>query len=430
MKFFSLKNKILLTVILVIFVMGSIAVAFVYVFTKNEMVEIEKNNLESITAEQTQEIEQVLIAGQDLVATIAKRTEIISYLKEQGVASRPDISNILNGYNINDQYSAIYIMNSDGLTLNSTDTSFIGKNYSFRDYFKDAMQGYTGLDVAIGVTSKKFGYYFSQPVIFNDQIIGVVVAKMKPERIVQAAIENSPLRNNANIFFIDEFGVILHSNIAQFELQSFGKLEPIVREKIQEKNRYPGIDILPLFYPELQNEVNKGYQQRSFEFYNTVEKQTAIYVFAKVDHSQFSIIIERSMDDLINKAAKSALIVSLFVMLAALLAMVIIAFLLNRFLLPLNKITEAFKDMEKGNIKVRIDITSNDELGNLARGFNSMSDKLNILYKDLDKKVKEKTEKLDEKISDLERLNKALIGREKKMIEMKQSCKPNNKNKK
>lgn len=77
---------------------------------------------------------------------------------------------------------AIYLMDADGLTLAASNyqeaINYVGKNYSFRPYFKQAMAGETSDFFAIGATTGKPGYFISQPV-FNQQnnVIGVITAK-------------------------------------------------------------------------------------------------------------------------------------------------------------------------------------------------------------------------------------------------------------
>ena len=82
-----------------------------------------------------------------------------------------------------------YIMDKNGTTVTSsnrnTPKSFIGKNYSFRPYFKKAIEGEPYIYLALGVTSKKRGIYFSYPVMKDNKILGVVVIKFSVARLEQ-----------------------------------------------------------------------------------------------------------------------------------------------------------------------------------------------------------------------------------------------------
>ncbi len=58
----------------------------------------------------------------------------------------------------------VYVLDSKGNCIFSTDSRFLGKNYGFRPYFKDAAAYGRGTYVAQGVTSKKVGLYLSRKV--------------------------------------------------------------------------------------------------------------------------------------------------------------------------------------------------------------------------------------------------------------------------
>lgn len=76
-----------------------------------------------------------------------------------------------------------YLMDADGNTVASSNRresdSFIGKNYAFRPYSRQALQGVPAVYMGLGVTSKKEGVYFSHSVCTesSDHPIGVVAVK-------------------------------------------------------------------------------------------------------------------------------------------------------------------------------------------------------------------------------------------------------------
>ena len=76
-----------------------------------------------------------------------------------------------------------YLMGHTGRTIASSNRndpdSFVGKNYSFRPYFQQALQGSPSIYMALGVTSKKRGVYYSHPVYGTEKDFpeGVVVIK-------------------------------------------------------------------------------------------------------------------------------------------------------------------------------------------------------------------------------------------------------------
>jgi two-component system sensor histidine kinase/response regulator len=108
-------------------------------------------------------------------------------------SDNPEIDKILNHIKTTYDASLVYVMNSSGTVICCTKygdgQSLIGNNYSFRPYFKRAIEGEDVVYPALGVTTNKRGLYFSSPVIMTDEsddtdiVIGVMVVKMGLEGI-------------------------------------------------------------------------------------------------------------------------------------------------------------------------------------------------------------------------------------------------------
>ncbi|MDY6792813.1 MAG: PAS domain S-box protein [Thermodesulfobacteriota bacterium] len=107
-----------------------------------------------------------------------------------------------------------YLMNSNGLTIASSNRhdpdSFVGKNFAFRPYFKQAIQGKPAIYLALGVTSGKRGAYYSHPIYENTQSepLGIVVIKASIE-LIEKEIETP---YNEIVLVTDPHGVIFISN--------------------------------------------------------------------------------------------------------------------------------------------------------------------------------------------------------------------------
>ncbi|PAV26485.1 histidine kinase [Tamilnaduibacter salinus] len=85
--------------------------------------------------------------------------------------------------------SAVYLMDRTGRTIAANNHqqqgSFIGRNFSFRPYFQDALQsGQSAIYFALGTTSDVRGLYFSHPVKAADgRILGVVAVKVQVDEL-------------------------------------------------------------------------------------------------------------------------------------------------------------------------------------------------------------------------------------------------------
>lgn len=138
-----------------------------------------------------------------------------------------------------------YLMNKDGLTIAASNWNeerpFIGRNFSYRPYFKQAMTGKLGRYFALGTASSKRGYYFAYPVRKDDEILGAVAVKINID-----LVEQSWADRDENFLVSDLDGVIFITTKPEWRFKSLKPLEEDVVERIMISRRYPDAVIDPL----------------------------------------------------------------------------------------------------------------------------------------------------------------------------------------
>jgi nitrate/nitrite-specific signal transduction histidine kinase len=211
---------------------------------------------------------------------------------------------------------------------------------------------------------------------------------------------------------IDDFGIILYSNDKDMIFRSLGVLSNEAKEKLENTKRFDDIEISPLTYDLVLNNLPKARDFGFFSFYDEYQKEYENVLIAKVQQFPFYVMLETEEKDVSRSAMLSSLMIGLFVLLAALSAMLMILLIASKFLKPLNRLTVMANEISKGNYETKVEIKSNDEFEDLGRIFNKMAKKL--------KKSKIKTEeKIQERTEELNKINKFMVNRELKMIELK-----------
>ena len=133
---------------------------------------------------------------------------------------------ILDHFQVALDASVCYVMNRQGLTLASSNrnapNSFVGKNYSFRPYFQQAIHGDPHVYMALGVTSKKRGAYYSHPIYKKGQKnpIGVVVVKAPVEHLEEELDALQRHAHGENILIADPHGIVFISSHKEWRYQS------------------------------------------------------------------------------------------------------------------------------------------------------------------------------------------------------------------
>ncbi|MGV2497164.1 sensor histidine kinase [Pelagerythrobacter aerophilus] len=104
--------------------------------------------------------------------------------------------------------AAIYLMDAQGVTLSASNwrlpTSFVGSDYSFRTYFRDAMKTGSATQFALGTVSREPGLYIAQRVMQGGRPVGVVATKVEFDRL-----EAQWGAASEGVFVTDRDGVIL-----------------------------------------------------------------------------------------------------------------------------------------------------------------------------------------------------------------------------
>lgn len=150
-----------------------------------------------------------------------------------------------------------YLMDREGLTIAASnwqaERPFVGRNFSFRPYFVEAMSGELGRYFALGTTSSKRGYYFAYPVRKSGEILGVVVIKINIDHVEQSWGDRED-----SFLVTDPDGVIFLTTNQKWRYQTLHPLATNVRKRIVASRRYPNASLAQL--AQVRETREKGWQ--------------------------------------------------------------------------------------------------------------------------------------------------------------------------
>ncbi|MCB1881598.1 MAG: sensor histidine kinase [Gammaproteobacteria bacterium] len=201
-----------------------------------------------------------------LPGVLASNKPLVYLLQHPGDQERiVALNNYLETVNKLTGTSDTYLMDANGLTIASsnwaTERPFVGRNFSYRPYFQQAMKGQLGRYFALGTTSNKRGYYFAYPVWWDNRILGAVVVK-----IDMAPIEESWKDTQHELLVSDPDGVVFITTNKGWRYKTLNPLAPEVLERIRKSRRYDNetLETLPITRIEARGEnaqivrINEG----------------------------------------------------------------------------------------------------------------------------------------------------------------------------
>lgn len=174
------------------------------------------------------------------------------------LAEYPDVAALLStgaaGSAVNDRLerlarktnaAAIYVIRPDGTTVAASNyrlpTSFVGQNYAFRPYFRDAMQSGDAELFALGTVSGRPGMYLARRVGDAERPLGVIVTKIEFD-----ALQREWARQNGVTMIADARDIVIISDRPQWQFRTLRQLTKTEVAEIEQSRLFEGIALKPL----------------------------------------------------------------------------------------------------------------------------------------------------------------------------------------
>lgn len=141
--------------------------------------------------------------------------------------------------------AAIYVIDARGRTVAASNhrlpTSFVGQNYGFRPYFRDAMRDGSAELFALGTISGMPGLYLAQRIGTLARPLGVVVVKIEFERV-----QSAWAAQQGTTIVTDRHGVVIVTGRPDWRFRAVAPLSAESRRAIRSSRQYGTLPLSPL----------------------------------------------------------------------------------------------------------------------------------------------------------------------------------------
>ena len=255
-----------------------------------------------------------------------------------------------------------------------------------------------------------------------------------------AIIEKQKSENDLIINRLTTYRALLESGDLSLEsLKDIAKLESLFNEKVEHgeivKNDHTVSYSTPTTLPEERKLITQPLIDEAFDGVETTysiqenERLLLVYVSPIIVNDK---IVGALHVDLANEQTASRILQFAVMIVSAVVIAIFVCYLLVSTLLSstvLNNISRLKRStqlIESGDLDTKVESSSADEIGELAQTLEQMRKEvkssrksLEAVNNDLEKEVAERTVELQQKLEELERLNRFMVNREIKMIELK-----------
>jgi HAMP domain-containing protein len=346
----------------------------------------------------------------NLVSSRTKlRESLYSFNNNPNEIDKNDMIDILQDANKSiDDFQDIFILNLSGICIVSTNPTYLQINYLNEDIFID---GKTNNNLFLLLDEANPMIFLSGPLIRNEKLLGVIVIISSPNRLFETLSDTMGLGETGESYLVNESGFVL-SPLRGYNY-SYNLENIILRKQIDTEN-YRNCMLNSTRSDDKL--INKNGQIGFFENYMG-EKVLGTHVY--ISEMNWGVLVEIDEQESFHTVNNMQNILSIILSISGFIILFIAFFYAKTFSDPIRRLDAYAKEISEGNLNIRADIKTSDEIGSLADSFNHMAENLRRHTGELERNVNERTMNLQEKIEELEEFKRLVVGRELRMIELK-----------
>jgi len=416
----KIRTKLILAFLILTLVTAFIAGVNTYLSTNKILKDIIDQNEIRIAQHLLENIDRSIFERFKDLQTIAESHTLTQAITKK--VSLVDGENRLTEYATSTgPWDLLLVADKEGNIILSTYSDLEGKILNATDYpynfiaFNEALKGKTYYsDLVISKITNKPTLVFASPLldIASKQIVGVAIGQFLWDDaltiLVEQKVDTKKLGAQTEMHLLNKNGYLLGEN------------NPEENDEILLKQYMPPTDLAKKFLPPAGASTSKDMKVNftaltSYAFsqgYKDYKGNGWLLIMDTPTKIAFAGAAIQSLQE----AATTALLLLVFCSL--------VFFFINYLIInPIKQITGATKKIAAGDFKTKVNIKRSDEIGALADSFNYMTKQLKESRGDIEAKVETRTKELEQKTAELEKMNKFMVGRELKMVELKEELK-------
>jgi len=358
----SIRTK-LISIFVILCTLLSVALSLAYFITaKNTLTQEVLNRLDSVATIQRNRIEAEVEHNIERLRLVASRTQLRITLQKYSVDPKPEhsakIQRILNDAQKSlPSFKNILLLDLNGNIIISTGPRFVDSVFKNSELFESSKYQYSA-DTLILRDNKKLHIYLSGPLLLNQKLLGTILIVSDAENIISSIKDYTGLGSTGESILAKKLNNKEALYLTPLRFDNTSALSRTV--SLQNQNSPVSMAIL--------NDKQQIPQAQDY-------RNHSVFAAARtVRNTGWSLVVKMDKEEAhspINKLVQFFIIILLF----ALSITIIISIVFSRSLAkPIFELINTAREIHAGNFNSRAHISSNDEIGQLARVFNVMTD--------------------------------------------------------
>lgn len=382
----KIAAKIRLSFLLPFIILTILCSSAVYLIAGNYLRGAIYEHLATVSASRAKHIETFFELNKEIVLGFAEIPPISNFLSadKKGADYGDKFIMVLDSLKLMDKelkdIYEIFVLDRNGRVVLSSDESKIGLDRSSDAYFLGGLNGPYIKDTYYSQITKRNSVDIAAPVLDNRRagILGVLVCRVDLSGLNKITLDRTGLGRTGECYVVNQYGYTVTPS-------AFLKEDVFLKQKVYTEN------------------VIKGRLHKAREHVLDIKEQISIYrdyhgVLVLGTHEHIPELKWLVVTEIDAKEVFEPLAILKFIFVLILIIVPVIAWLLGSFISraiiePLRKLHKGIEVIGEGNLDYKVGTRVNDEVGQLSRAFDKMTNDLKTKTTSIDNLNKEISER-------------------------------------
>ncbi len=288
----------------------------------------------------------------------------------------------------------VRVLNKNGLVIMSSDKHEIGTDLSSNPLYKEGKSKIYISNIHKSKLTGKPVISVSSPVFVRNKFSGLLVVNFSTKELYKLLENRVGLGETGRIFLVDK---------NHFLISPLSKNIPLLKTKINT------LEVRLCFAEHISKKLPENMLEK-YAVYKSFTGKKVLGIHYFISMTQWALIAEIAEQEAFQPVYYLTGMIILIFALIFIILWIVMKRISNSIVLPVQKLLKGTEEVINGNFDYRVNLNSQDELGEFSRAFNLMTTRLktyreesNEHSKELEKTVKERTAELNKQLEKSEK---------------------------